>query len=108
MGSCFSVPGEAVSACAWRVATGFAAALRRFLVLAALVAIARRLRVLAALPAVALRFRVFAAFFATVRRFRVTAAFLADDEAIYQLLCRTMSGARLSTGHSSGKIYLLD
>jgi len=101
MGSFVSVSGDAVSACALRVATAFAAALRRFLVLAALPAVARRLRVLAALLAVARPFRVFAAFFAAARRFRVTADFLADDEAIYQLLCRRSASATLNRHYSS-------
>jgi len=100
MGSFVSVSGDAVSACAVRVATAFAAALRRFLVLAA-PAVARRLRVLAALLAVARPFRVFAAFFAAARRFRVTADFLADDEAIYQLLCRKSASATLNRHYSS-------
>ena len=98
MGSLVSVSGsgDAVSACALSVATAFAAALRRFLVLAALLAVARRLRVLAALLAVPRPFRVFAAFFAAARRFRVTADFLVDDEAIYQLLCRRSASATLN------------
>ena len=102
MGSFVSVSGsgDAVPACALRVATAFAAALRRFLVSAALLAVARRLRVLAALLAVARPFRVFAAFFAA-RRFRVTADFLADDEAIYQLLCRRSASATLNRHYSS-------
>jgi len=96
-----SVSGDAVPACALRVATAFAATLRRFLVLAALPAVARRLRVLAALLAVARPFRVFAAFFAAARRFRVTADFLADDEAIYQLLCRRSASPTLNRHYSS-------
>ena len=103
MGSFVSVSGsgDAVPACALRVATAFAAALRRFLVSAALLAVARRLRVLAALLAVARPFRVFAAFFAAARRFRVIADFLADDEAIYQLLCRRSASATLNRHYSS-------
>jgi hypothetical protein len=103
MGSLVSVSGsgDAVSACALRVATAFAAALRRFLVLAALLAVARRLRVLAALLAVPRPFRVFAAFFCAARRFRVTADFLADDEAIYKLLCRRSASASLNRHYSS-------
>ena len=90
-GSCFSVSADAAAACARRAATAFAAAIRRFLVFAAFLPAAFRLRVVAALLPVARRFRVVAAFFAAARRFRATAAFLADDEAIYQLLSRTIS-----------------
>jgi hypothetical protein len=86
--SCFSVSADDATVCARRVATAFAAAIRRFLVFAAFLPAALRLRVVLALLPVALRFRVVAAFFAAARRFRVTAAFLADDEAIYQLLSR--------------------
>jgi hypothetical protein len=81
-GSCFSVSADAAAACARRAATAFAAAIRRFLVLAAFLPAAFRLRVVAALLPVARRFRVVAAFFAAARRFRATAGFLADDEAI--------------------------
>jgi hypothetical protein len=60
----------------------FAAAARRFLVVAALCPAARRFRVVAAFAPAARRFRVVAAFRAAALRFRVTVAFLAADFAM--------------------------
>jgi hypothetical protein len=64
-----------------RVARGFAAAARRFLVVAAFRPAARRFRVLAAFAPAARRLRV-VAFRAAALRFRVVAAFFAGDGAM--------------------------
>ena len=96
MGSCFSVSGDAVSACARRVATALAAAARRFLVLAALLPAARRFRVLTALLAATRRFRVVAAFFAATRRLRLAAPFFPDEAIINSFVARSSFGRPLT------------